>query len=286
MKLVSILCAALLLLTSMARATEPVPPHSWTVSNLRGPVLSSSSHLTLTVSKDGLTFVDKKQNPLIEIPANQVVNVASSTVEFSRAYQVGGDKTGASGIGMPMTGCGGSDVGCGGAALMYLMVLAIASPMHGRSHYVQITWNDRGVEQQLQFEASKDNYTAVAEALKAFGGTKYTDVEAQANKLQEEIAQNAGRAFALTLDRASKLGDYPLDPGTYKVLPLDRGEGKADVYLFTSEPASQIAPTMIKASMPANVCECTTGTSLDYLNGSTQIAAIQGGGKLFRFASE
>jgi hypothetical protein len=286
MKRISILCIILLLATSIAAATEPDPLLSWTISNFRGPVLSRNTHLTLAVSKDGLTFLDKKHNPLLEIRADQVVNVASSSVAFSRAYQVGGDKTGASGIGMPMTGCGGSDVGCGGAALMYLMILAIAAPMHGRSHYVQITWNDRGVEQQLQFEASKDNYIVVVAALKEFGGTKYTDLEAEAGKLQEEIAQNVSHAFDLKLEQPSKLGEYALDPATYKVLALDREEGKADVYLFSNEPSGAIDPAHIKASMRARVCECPPGSSLDYVNGSTQIAAIQGAGKLFRFAAE
>jgi hypothetical protein len=263
-------CAALLCINAFA--AEDAAPRSWTVLGLRAPVITPE-RVKLRISNDCLTFLVKKQHILLEIPASQIVAVMYTPVSFNRGAAVL--------QGMPTT-CVGDSRGCGGLVLLTLTMALFLSPTHGRTHYIRITWSEQNVEQQLEFEIGKNDYQPLLDALKDFSGIKYVDLELEGQSVLKELGQNAGHALPLRLDHDSHLGPYELVPGDYQLLALNRGENRADVYVFAPPNGQGPAPANLKAVARARLQPTQSADLVEFKNGS-QIATIAVNGQKLNF---
>lgn len=268
---------AFLLIASLSFAVEPGgAEHSYKIANVVGPVVGREGDFRLRLHENVLSIVNKHTKKDLDITGAQITHVLYTTHRFSRAEQVP----------TPASGACYSDVGCGGVVMFYLAAALVMSPMHGYSHFIRITWSDRNVEQQLQFEIGKDDYQSVLEALKNFAGVKYVDLEGEARSVRDELEQNAAKAAAIKLEHASRLGDYDLAAGEYRMIALDRGEDKADVYLFPAEKNTKIQPQKLKAAAKARAWDSTVGDNITYAETTARIRSISAAGRVFSFESD
>jgi hypothetical protein len=262
----------LLLIASFTWAAEPAAvKRTYKISNVSGPVAGREGDFRLRLHGDVLTIENKRTKRNLDIAGAQITHVLYTPMRFSRVDQVPA----------PSGGCYGE--GCGGVVILYLAAALIVSPMHGHSHFVRITWTDRNVEQQVQFEIGKDDYQPLLESLRAFSGVKYMDLETVAHRVRGELEKNAGKALPLKLEHASRLGDYDLDSGEYRMVALDRGDHQADIYVFPAAKTQKIQPENLKAAVHATVVDAQSADGVEYVAGTARISAICTAGQLYQF---
>jgi hypothetical protein len=263
---------ALILTVPPAFAVQPQAERSWNISNLRAPVFTAE-HLKLQVARDQLIFTDKKHRSLLRIPSDDLLEVLYTPITFSRGKTVA--------EGTP-TSCVGDQMGCGGLVLLWATTALFLMPMHGRSHFIRITWMDRNVEQQLEFEIGKNDYQPLLDKLKDFSGVKYVDLEAEGLRVRKELAQNAPHALPIHLEHPSRLGLYDLPPGEYRLVALDRGEAKADLYLFP--PDTALDPASVRAVARVWLSPCDGPDAIEYADNTPRIRRIAANGQWLSFA--
>jgi hypothetical protein len=264
----------LLLLSTVLSAQAATPP-TWQVIYVSGPMAPPAEKIQMTVYSDRLSFETKKHVPVLEIFADQITDVVYSPVRFSRSQQLGGF----TGPFSAWAGCGLP--GCGMAVLFHLTAVLAVSPLHGHSHFVTVDWTDNGVDQEIMFEARKHDFITLTNALRQFAGVKWLDLEAEGRKVRQEITENREKAVPISIDRLSKVGDFDLTAGQYKVLALDRTNGNADVYFFTD----RVEASAIKAVIRTESTQSHTPTRLEYTPNTVQVAAIHLPGKTLRIHS-
>jgi hypothetical protein len=262
----------LLLLLSTALSAQSAPPPTWQVIYISGPMIPRTEKIRVTVYSDRLSFETKKHLPVLDISADQITDIVYSPVRFSRRQQLGGF----TGPFSTWAGCGLP--GCGMAVLFQLTAVLAVSPMHGHSHFVTVDWTDHGVDQEIMFEARKNDFITLTNALRQFAGVKWLDLEAEGRRVRQEITQNREKAVPISLDRLSKVGDFDLTAGQYNVLALDRTNGNADVYFFTD----RVEATAIKAVIKTESTQSCAPTSVEYTPNTVQVAAIHLPGKTLR----
>jgi hypothetical protein len=252
------------LFAPLAAQAATAPP-AWKVAYLSGPLPVPEAKILLTVYSDHLSFEDKHHRPLLQITASQISDIVYSPVRFRRG-------------GFSLSDYQYCGQGCAGIFFVNVAVLLLAAPFHGHSHYLTVNWTDNGVDQEILFEAGKNDLVALTHALRQFQGVRWLDVEAEGQKVKEEIAQNKEKAISISFDRVSKAGDFDLTAGQYQVLVLERGEGKADVYFF----ADRVEASKIKAVVRAELANSDAPTSVEYSSNTFQSVAIHLPGKTLR----
>jgi hypothetical protein len=263
-----------LLIASLALAVEPTGTERvYKITNVAGPVTGREGDFRLRLHENIFSIVNKRTKQNLDITAAQITHVLYTTHRFSRVDQVPA----------PVAGSCYSDAGCGGMVMFYIAAALVMAPMHGHNHFLRVTWSDRNVEQQLQFEIGKDDYQPVLDALKSFGGVKYVDLEDEARRVRSELEENAKNAATVNLEHASKLGDYDLAGGEYRLIALDRGQSQADVYVFLAEKSAKIQPEKLKAAVRAVASDSAAGDGIAYGESSARIRSICAAGRTYTF---
>lgn len=260
------IAAALALAALFAQA--PSGSSTWRVTEIAGPFGSEGQKMTLTVGEDDLLLTAKKIPPL-RIPASQIRQIVYAPERFSRAGQLVSDKRGdKSPAVLAPSGCG--DPGCGGAALMFLVTLAIASTMHGQSHYVTVTWEDRGVDQEIQFEIGKDQRAAISEHLRQLAPQHWIDVIEQKHRVESLIAEHQQDSIPVPIAKMSLCGDYVLPPGDYRML-VAGSDTAPEIYLF----AGVLDLSQLRGVSRAHASGAASGDPIEYLPDTNRIRAIR-----------
>lgn len=258
--------AALLLAAFFAQ--PPSSPSTWQVTEIAGPVGFEGQKMHLTIGEDDLLLTAKKAPPL-RIPASQIRQIVYAPERFSRAGQLVSDKRGDKP--MPVlapSGCG--DPGCGGAALMFLVTVAVASTMHGESHYITLTWEDRGVEQEIQFEIGKEQRSAISESLRQLAPKHWIDIVEQKHRVESLIAEHQQDAVPLPIAKMSLCGDYVLPAGDYRLL-VAGSDPAPEVYLFSGE----LNLARLRSVSRARATEASAAEIIEYVPDTNRIRAIR-----------
>jgi hypothetical protein len=268
------LAAAVLLSTALAAQN---PPATWTVTHVAGPEGVPGQKLLLTVKRDQLSFASIHHSSRLSIPMGQITQVVYSPHRFTRDQQLVGGKYGSGTPSIPnMPGCGSP--GCGGAAALFVVAWAISGTMHGSHHYVTVTWVERDVQQQMMFETSKSDRTALTEQLRQIAADRWIDVEVQRRKLEALIQEHEREAVALKLERDSECGGYALPKGEYRFLVQSSG-AEADVYFF----AGRVVFPQLRGIAHARAANMDDDGTLQYAPGSAQISSLPWRDKSLKF---
>lgn len=261
----TLLPASLMLAALFAQASSP---STWHVTEIAGPSGFEGQKMALTIGEDDLILTAKK-NPPIRIPAEQIREIVYAPERFSRAGQLVSDKRGDKPThSFAPTGCG--DPGCGGAALMFLATLAVASTMHGESHYITLTWEDRGVEQEIQFEIGKDQRAAISERLQKLAPKHWIDVVEQKRRVESLIAEHQQDTIPLPIARMSLCGSYVLPTGDYRLI-VAGSEASPEVYLFAGAPSIGT----LRGVTHAHAAEVSATDPIEYVPDTNRIRAIR-----------
>lgn len=262
----TILPAALMLAAFFAQ--QPASPSTWQVTEIAGPFGFEGQKMALTISEDDLLLTAKKSPP-IRIPAEQIREIVYAPERFSRAGQLVSDKRGDKPTsGFAPSGCG--DPGCGGAALLFLATLAVASTMHGESHYITLTWEDRGVEQEILFEIGKDQRAAISERLRHLAPNHWIDIVEQKRRVESLIAEHQQDTLPLPIARMSLCGNYALPTGDYSLI-VAGSDASPQVYLFAGEPSI----STLRGVTHAHSAEASPADAIEYLPDTNRIHAIR-----------
>ncbi|HLJ77108.1 MAG TPA: hypothetical protein VKT75_06830 [Acidobacteriaceae bacterium] len=258
--------AALILAASFGQA--PSGAATWHVTEIAGPSGFEGQKMTLTIGEDDLLLTAKKTSPL-RIRASQIRQIVYSPERFSRAGQMVSDKRGDKPTpAFDPSGCG--EPGCGGAALMFLVTLAVASTMHGQSHYITVTWEDRGVEQEIQFEIGKNQRADISEHLRQLAPNHWIDVVEQKHRVESLIAEHQQDSLPLTLAKLSACGDYVLPSGDYRML-VSGSDSAPEIYLF----AGELDISQLRGVTRAHASDSPAAGPIEYLPDTNRIHAIR-----------
>lgn len=230
---------------------------AWRVKFVAGPYAMGGTDLQMTVAPERLTFTSSSKRfvalkPLV-VPMAAVTKIVYSDVEFNRGKAMAGSPS--------IFPLQGAQPGVAGANLGYLMVLGIASGMHGQKHYISVQWEEEGVEQELRVEAPKDTAPAVIASLEKAAGPKWMDLERRCTKAMEEISKQRDKAFTIDLEQAVQAANFHLAAGKYEGVLLQDGRGGGDLYFF----AQTIAPENLKAIVAVGVAQAVVGTNKTYV---------------------
>jgi hypothetical protein len=239
---------------------------AWQVKFLAGPAWPGGRKVEMTVSPDSLKIEAAKrpgQKPLV-IPMSAVKGVIYSRVEFNRGKAMSG---------APLMVGGYPPQGVAGANAAYLLVVGIASGMHGQKHYISVQWEQEGVEQEMMVEAPKEEAPKLIEELQAAAGTKWMNLERQCAKAMDDISQQRDKAFSLELDKPASFQSFRLAPGVYQAVLLERSASQGDLYLF----ADSIEAANLKAIAVVDFAPADSGVAkpVAKLTQSSQLVEIR-----------
>lgn len=256
----------ILALLLIAAPVEAQQAPSWHIAWAVGSSEVQNGCYWIRVSAEGMRFENRNHKLLLSIPVGQVTKVLYTETSFSRADQLMGGKNSNGAL----SGCTGQ--GCEGL-LLYGLAVQVFRPLRGRSHYLRIDWSDRGVEQQIGFEIDKENYQALLATVKTAVGARYLDVDADSDRLRDELAKKAANAVPLKLERASQLGGRDFDAGEYKWLAVDRGGGEFDIYIFAVQANQNLDPAGLKVIVRAKQ-DGEMAQPLEYAVGTSRVVRL------------
>jgi len=271
---VCLICVA----TVAAQAGQTAP--GWVVTQVAGPLAMPAQKVTLAMDKEKLTFSHAKAGRL-EIPLIQVTRTVYSSTRFNRAQQMMGDKYGNRDVPLPDTSTNCWQPGCAGGGLMMLGTLLAASTMHGATHYFTVTWLDRGVEQQTEFDAGKSDWEAIALQLREQLGDRWIEVGKEQAKFEAMAKAHHIDVLSIDLEHDSWCGELNLPRGSYRLLPLER-ESESVVYVF----AGEVSYSQFRGIVPAHVTEDAGAKGIEYAKDGEKITSLTANGKRFVFTGE
>lgn len=223
------LSAVFILAISLFGQPPASNPTTWKVDFVAGPSWPGARSVEMTVAADSLTLsaMDKKQRSpkTLNIPMASVQSIIYSPTRFNRGENF-------TVTGVPSNGYG---PGAAGPAIVYLMVGAIASGMHGQSHFITVEWMEDGVEQEFVVEAPKHIAPSLVEALEKAAGSKWMNLEQRCGKVRTELALQRDKSFAIAFDQPVRVSAFHLAAGPYQALLLDRGANSGELYLFAGK---------------------------------------------------
>lgn len=229
MKILIASAVCILLAISLLGQKPANSPTTWKVNFVSGPEWPGARSVEMTVAADSLTLsaAGKKQRAptLLKVPLADVQSIMYSPTRFNRGAIFSG----------ALPSGGGYGPGAGGEVILYLMAYAIASSMHGQSHFVTVEWIEDDVEQEFEVEASKQIVPGLIEALEKVAGPKYMDLEQRCSKVRSELALQRDKAFAITFDQPVRLSVFQLRAGPYKAVLLEREANSGELYLFAGK---------------------------------------------------
>lgn len=271
------LLAAVLL--PMMLCAQPPLKNTWRVTAVAGPISWPGQKIKLSLTGNSLSFTDLKTKQTIDIRDDEITQVAYSRVRFSRAQQIGGKYDNSVWPPAGMSGCNAP--GCGGVLIVAMIATAVAAPMHGTSHFILLTWVDREVEQQIQFEVSKTDAEELNAHLRDLAGVRWVDVFEQEQATGREIRDHSDEAMSIEIDRDSSCGVFALPKGLYRVLVAQNNED-VTVYFF----AGALELTRLRAILPAHISDNRVRSeAIDYAPGSSRISSIPWQGKSLEFTA-
>lgn len=264
---------------------------------LSGPQRFTQPKVKLQVEGTKLVLTGKvgKKRHTYSLPLEQVTFMSHSPVRFNRARQVSSNVPN---VDLPNMGsCSG--LGCAGNVLVFFAwgayeagrgtAVGVAATQHGRQHFITIDWRDEGVEYELQFESSKDDYSPLIKQLEEASGRKFFDFEARWKQAEADIQREKSHADSVSLKRFVRMGELSLAPGSYSVVALPRSANSAEVYFFEGK---RIDSTALRGVALVTISEAKAPSTLkqpevDYtVTAPTQIKEIRTSTKTLTFASE
>ena len=264
------------LMSAALAAQGPEQRSRWTVTMIAGPIGWPGEKMVLTLRPDAMSFATEKTDDNLTVPLAQVKEMRYSPERFNRAQQLGGKYHGFE-PSYDNTFCP-RPADCGAGALMFLGIVAVSSTMHGTSHYITLTWDDRGVQQQMQFEAGKSDWEALSAAMRARIGNGWVDSGEQRDALNAVLANSQRSETAVDIKRDSWCGDYALRSGAYRVVAMDQGPD-VTVYFF----AERVSEENLRAVLHARPSAEASPTGLEYAGGTGRIESIAWNGRRLVF---
>jgi hypothetical protein len=157
----------------------------WQVKFVAGPSSPGRPDVQMTVTPERFTIENRLRT--LVVPMAAVTEVVYSRVAFNRGEKMSAGYH-------PLVG-GYPPQGAAAANAAYLVVLGIASGMHGQKHYISVEWEQDGVEQELMVEVPKDTAPKLIEALEKVAGSKWMNLEHRCAKVMDEINLQRDKAF-------------------------------------------------------------------------------------------
>jgi hypothetical protein len=255
------------LISATLAAQGTGPTSRWIVTMVAGSIGSPGEKMVLTLNPDSMSFATTEIKDKLTVPLAQVKEVLYSPERFNRAVQLGGKYHG---FETPYvnTFCP-SRPGCGEGALTFLAIVAVSSTMHGTSHYFTLTWEDRGVQQQMQFEVSKSDWEALSTTLRDRIGNRWVDSGEQKGALDAVFADTQRSETAVEIKRDSWCGDYALRSGAYRVVTTEQGPDLA-VFFFSNS----VSAENLRAVLHARPAGKPIPIGLEYAGDTGRIESI------------
>ncbi len=210
-------------------------PKEWAIVYMWGTKdIEQSWKLKMAVGKDAIVC----RNPAgkaFTIPVADVFEISYDTYAHSHEE------------GIARAGLGVVANSGGGVILTFpavLVVTGLATQVKTNRHFVEILWQENGTTNEAFFELGRSDYLGVLEELTRATGKAWRNLPEERRKIKEELKQAKDSATALVIDRNVFLDSFPLKPGLYQLVLLERNENQGELYLFAGK---KINPSKIVA---------------------------------------
>jgi hypothetical protein len=262
--------------------SEDAGPSQWVVRFQAGAAsMKMGRRLKLTIDKEKVLLEPERGLPFA-IPVAGITAVSSSIKGRHPATDAEG-KFLSSFLSSPGD-C--YSVGCPGIILFTPILMAFSYPIKSTDHLVSILWQQKGVDEEVVLRIAKSDYTPFISELEKATGKKWKNLDAEWEKVQQELKREAANKISVRLDRKVRIAKSDLQPGAYQVVLLEREGNHAELYFF---PGNQVnvehlaAVALVETATPTNDTEAGPVNYKEDKNGITTISEIHTAGKTLRF---
>ena len=216
---------ACLLTLTFSFSADSYGEQSWKAFCADGPPGSPQGECSVVLAADTI-LINGKKGPNFSLPASAVSKLIYTPTMFRRSE-------GMNPFDVP-AGC----TGCGLLVVAGAATWLILHPMKGTDHFVEILWEDRGVEQEISLKLEKGTHLGFLNELQRSTGKPWQDVSAEAERLLSRLDNAEAKSINLAFERAVTVGGMHLPAGSYSMAFLPGGQH--DGYLaFFSGPATR-----------------------------------------------
>lgn len=128
--------------------------------------------------------------------------------------------------------------GYGLAFFPYGVPLLLTSlTVRSREYLLDIVWGEGGVEQDIALAVGKREYSSFLAELNRATGKQWKDLEAEWQKIEQEIKREQSDRITVRLDRAARVAAIELKPGVYQIVFLPRKGNLGELYFFKGHAA-------------------------------------------------
>lgn len=218
-------------LSASARPTQTQPPFRrtfWDVTYQAGPrSVPKGTRLKATFNEEGLICEGKDVR--FAIPVASIIDVSSNS---RRRYPMWDAQAEAWRAWTEAT------EGYGLVFFPYGVPLLLASlTVKSRDYLLDIVWGNAGVEQDIVLAIGKREYSSFLAELNRTTGKQWKDLEAEWQKIEQEIKRERSDRITVKLDRAARVAGIELKPGIYQIVFLPRQGNVGELYFFKGHAA-------------------------------------------------
>jgi len=132
-----------------------------------------------------------------------------------------------------------------------LLLVSLASK--SRDYLLDIRWEENGVQQNALLAIDKEHYSPFLAELNRATGKEWKNLEAEWQRIEQEIKREQGNKIPVRLDRRTLVGGLELKPGVYQIVFLPRQGSLGEVYFFRGHAAHTtgiVALTVATSGIP------------------------------------
>jgi hypothetical protein len=195
----------------------------WKAVYQGGPTpFQAETRVMVTITKDSLVLEPKK-GLSFTIPAADIRAVSSSLASSHAASRA-------------QAGVWAGAVGLSPYTVLFLPFglagMAATYPMKSHYAYINILWNEKGVEQEIVLRLDGRDYTPFVTELQKATGKEWKNLDAEWAKVQQQVPAE-GYTMFVQLDRKVRIAKADLKPGPYQLVLLKREGNQGELYFFS-----------------------------------------------------
>jgi hypothetical protein len=201
-----------------------------------------------------------------------------------------------------LEGAGGGSGDPGAAAAVIAGVFAVGGVLEGidqigklagkhQIHSVRIDWLENGGVSCETLEVDGLKLKSLLAELQKVTKKQWKDLPESIAKVRQELMRELPSSIPVELDRKARVGWVELKPGTYQLVPLERGSSRAELYLFprnANNVKEVLAQALVIVERPGSLSRAdhASASDIEYAeeNGITTISRIRMRDRNFRFS--
>jgi hypothetical protein len=257
---------------------------SWTVEYVVGTeAIPIYRNLELKVGPKGITGhgVGKAN---LSIPSRAILEIAVD--EFPHRPLVDASSR------IPAAEPGGGDLAVAGAFAALNVVAWTSASVDAlvalgeelaalNDRYVYIVWKDHGAVRDVLLSLDRRPAGRLLAAIEGATGHRWTDLAAQRKQFLHDLEARDDTGLTIKLDRDAVLGPKLLDPGRYRLILVEGGEGSGELFVYRGRRAD---PDDLVSRAAVEVASGVAGSpdaEVTYVerDGATFVGAIESKGR-------